>query len=366
MGSVKQQPSGMWRARYRDPDGREHARHFRLRKDAQQWVSVNQTALGRGDWIDPRKVATFQEFAEVWRAGQHWRPATAKAQLSALRAHLYPRFGAQPLHAIRTSEVQTFVRALAHERGAGTVRNVVKVGRAVYSAAVADGLVARSPFAAVKAPRYDPVVTIPSGAEVAALTAAAPAQWRIAVALGAMAGLRTGEALGLSVDRVDFLRRQLRVDRQLVDPAGGGVRFAPPKSARGDRTVPIAERLVDELAAHVAEFGTSSPWLPVVDEFGLPFTRPRWSVTWSAVRAGAGVDTRFHDLRHRFASTLLSADPPVPIPAVAAALGDTETVLLRTYAHVLEGDDDRVRAALHQAFGRAGDGFADSVRTLDA
>ena len=56
------------------------------------------------------------------------------------------------------------------------------------------------------------------------------------------------------------------------------------------------------------------------------------------------------------ASTLLSADPPVPIPAVASVLGDTEAVLLRTYAHVLEGDDDRVREALR---GRV----ADSSRT---
>lgn len=350
MGSVNQRPDGMWRARYRDPDGREHAKHFARKADAVRWVRDNDTKVDRREWVDLAAMPTFAEFAEVWAAAQRWRPATAKAQAIALRAHLNPRFGTRKLHTIRTSEVQSFARGLAAELGPGSVRNVLKCGRAVFRAAIADGLVARSPFADVKIPTYDPRVVIPTAREVAELHAAAPDRWKIAVTLGAAAGLRTGEMLALSVDRVDFLRRQLRVDRQLVDPAGGGTRFAPPKSARSTRTVPLPDVVVDELAAHVAEHGTGAHGLVVVDEFARAFTRPRWSVTWGQITAAAGVTTRFHDLRHRFASTLLAADPAVPLPAIAQVLGDTEAVLLKTYSHTLEDGADRVRAALRSAF----------------
>jgi integrase len=51
---------------------------------------------------------------------------------------------------------------------------------------------------------------------VEALTEAMPDRYRALVTLAAGTGLQQGEALGLTVDRLDFLRRQISVDRQLV------------------------------------------------------------------------------------------------------------------------------------------------------
>jgi len=48
----------------------------------------------------------------------------------------------------------------------------------------------------------------------------APERLHALVVLAAGAGLSSGERLGLTVDRVDFLRREVRVDRQLVDVSG--------------------------------------------------------------------------------------------------------------------------------------------------
>lgn len=53
MASVKRRPDGKWRARYRSPDGREHARHFDRKVDAEQWlVSVEHRKL-TGEYVDP-------------------------------------------------------------------------------------------------------------------------------------------------------------------------------------------------------------------------------------------------------------------------------------------------------------------------
>ena len=42
MGSVKRHANGRWRARYRDESGREHARHFARKIDAERWLSTVQ------------------------------------------------------------------------------------------------------------------------------------------------------------------------------------------------------------------------------------------------------------------------------------------------------------------------------------
>lgn len=42
MSSIKKRPGGMWRARYRDAAGREHARHFRTKAKGQQWLDQDR------------------------------------------------------------------------------------------------------------------------------------------------------------------------------------------------------------------------------------------------------------------------------------------------------------------------------------
>lgn len=66
--------------------------------------------------------------------------------------------------------------------------------------------------------------------------------------LAAGTGLRQGEAFGLTVDRVDFLRRELRVDRQLVLLPGAPPVRAPPKTDASYRTVPLPDVVLDALA----------------------------------------------------------------------------------------------------------------------
>jgi integrase len=54
-----------------------------------------------------------------------------------------------------------------------------------------------------------------AAAAVSALAAAMPARYELAVWLGAGAGLREGEALGLTVPRVEFLARRLVIVEQM-------------------------------------------------------------------------------------------------------------------------------------------------------
>ena len=55
--------------------------------------------------------------------------------------------------------------------------------------------------------------------------------------LAAGSGMRQGECLGLTVDRLDFLRRVVHVDRQLVTVTGRPSFLTAPKTAASVRTI---------------------------------------------------------------------------------------------------------------------------------
>jgi len=54
MASITKRPDGVWRARYRDEAGREHAKHFPRKVDAQRWLDEVTAAVVTGQYVDPK------------------------------------------------------------------------------------------------------------------------------------------------------------------------------------------------------------------------------------------------------------------------------------------------------------------------
>jgi hypothetical protein len=54
MASIKKREDGQWRARYRDAAGKEHARHFVRRVDAQRWIDETTASVVTGQYVDPK------------------------------------------------------------------------------------------------------------------------------------------------------------------------------------------------------------------------------------------------------------------------------------------------------------------------
>ena len=57
MASIQKRPNGKYRARYRDADGKEHARHFALKRDAQAWLDEKTASIVTGQYVDPKASA---------------------------------------------------------------------------------------------------------------------------------------------------------------------------------------------------------------------------------------------------------------------------------------------------------------------
>jgi integrase len=356
MASIKKRPEGRWRARYRDPDGREHARHFARKGDAERWLANIQSDIARGGYRDPAAArTTFKEYAEKWRAQQPHRPGTARLYERTLRLHVYPVMGVRQLGALRWSDIQGLVAGLvSRDYKPKTIENVVRLIRAVLNAAVDDGIIATSPHRKVTRPAVEHrhVVPLPLDGVRRAADAISP-RMRALVLLSVGTGLRQGEALGLTVDRVNLLRREVTVDRQLIKVVGQPPALGSLKTTSSRRVVPLPTSVVDALAAHMAAYPPCRDGLIFSGADGQPVARAWLHRTWRKAITDAGLpaDTTWHLLRHTYASVLIDGGESATV--VARRLGHANpSETLRTYSHLWPDSDERTRQVVDSAFAK--------------
>jgi integrase len=359
VASIARRPDGRWRARYRDDSGREHAKHFARKVDAQRWLNEVTAAVVTGQYVDPKAGnVTFRAYAERWRVNQVHRINTSKAVDSALRVHAYPAFGDRPLGSIRPSDVQSFVRSLSDRLSPASTATVYQHVRAVFRAAQYDRLIASSPCQRVVLPKRQRVLVEPlTTDQVLRIAKAMPAHLGPMVTLMAGTGLRPGEAAGVTLDRLDLLRRSLRVDRQLLNSRPPV--FGPPKTDASIRSVPLPQIVCDSLAAHLAIF-PAADGLIFHERDGRPLHRDLAMRKYrrAVLAAGAPAGARLHDLRHYYASLLIRHGASVKV--VQARLGHASAKeTLDVYGHMWPDSEDLTRAAVDEVLGAA----ADCLRT---
>lgn len=183
-------------------------------------------------------------------------------------------------------------------------------------------------------------MAIPTPEVVRNILEASEPRFRAFVGLCAFAGLRLGETGALQIGDIDFLRRQVRVRRQ-VQRLNGSFEIRLPKY-NSERTVHVPDALLRMLSEHVA-LGLPYDWLFAEVEDVPPHQNT--SATGGAPLQRAGVsDVRMHDLRHFYASGLIASG--CDVVAVQRALGHAKpTTTLTTYAHLWPTTEDRVRDA---------------------
>jgi integrase len=347
MASIDKVAKG-YRARWRTPDGSSRSRTFGRKVDAERWLTSVEHSKLSGAYVDPSAGRTTVEaYAQQWTQRRTWRPATVDRVEREFRLYIIPAFGRTELRAVRRPEIERWAATLP--LAPSSVRRIVETFGTMMASAAADEVIPRNPVTGARLPSAERAPLVPlSVDEVWRMADAVPSHMRAAVVLSAGTGLRQGEAMAVTIDRVDFLRRSVRVDRQLWTPKAGQPVFAPPKTRRGYRTVALSSVVLDVLSAHIAEHDTGDDGLLFHFE-GRAISRAMVAKHMRAASARAGVKATWHDLRHHHASTLLSAG--VSPALVAERLGHDIGTLLATYAHVIRSDEDRVRAIVEDTLG---------------
>jgi hypothetical protein len=200
--------SGMrWRARYVDDEGREHAKGFDTKRQAQQSLDEITAAQMVGTYVDPAlgKV-TFTSFYRDWSARQVWVSGTRINMDLVMRS---VPFGNVALTDLRASHLESWVATMAQAFAPSTVKSRFANVRTVLRAAVADRHMPRDVTERVRLPRRrkaSAAMTIPTAEQVGAVIRTADNGFAALIAVCAFAGLRLGEASALQAGDIDFLR----------------------------------------------------------------------------------------------------------------------------------------------------------------
>lgn len=386
-GHVRKRPEqkhAPWQVAYY-VDGRRRYRSYARKVDAERFLATVTVDTLKGEYVDPRAGReTFGAYAARWVDERPIREST-RTLYRAYLAHC-GEISAVRLGELRPSAMRTWQAAVGRRLAKSTARTIRDVVATILADAVTDRLIARSPLDGVEPPpKPDRQLVWPlSVAHVLGIRDAITPRYSAAITLGAGTGVRRGEAFGLTVDRVDWLRRTVTIDRQLIGVTGDSRPiFGPPKTAASVRVIPVSTSVLDALAAHLTQYGEGAERLIFTAPRGGPVTRGKVGEAWrdAEVRvwadvAGmklssgwripatvssawtadhpAGHGHRFHELRHFYASTLIKGGESVKV--IQARLGHASSgETLDTYGHMFPDDDERTRTIIDALFNAAAD-----------
>ena len=323
-------------------------------KEVAQKLKAAIAALDTGTYIAPCKM-TVGEWMDAW-SKQYLggvKESTVAAYNATIRTHIKPGIGAVRIDALDTNLVQNFYNRLREptkNRDAvspKTVKNVHGILHKALQQAVANGYIRFNPTNACVLPRIEKKELQPlDEAETKLFLDAVkghPLELLYTVTL--FTGMREGEALGLTWDRVDFMRGTILISRQLQKEkkAGGQFRLVSLKNDKPRRIMPapwVMQLLRDrKLQQYEHKEKAGAAWsnpmnLVFTNELGghlIPQTVVRH---FKEIVSSIGrPDARFHDLRHSYAvASLRSGDD---IKTVQGNLGHaTAAFTLDVYGHV--------------------------------
>lgn len=319
MGVRVRQKDGSWWV-FINHKGKRKAKKIGDRKAALEVAKRLRAALASGTFNLKSEGATLQEQAEKWLATYarvHCEPSTVQNYELALRKHVLPALGHKRLREITREDLQ---RLVAEKVRAGLsrswIRSIIAPVRELLNHAMDDGLLERNPAlrlarfsrkAEAQKGRIDPLSPEEEGRLLETAERDYP-RWYPLFLTALRTGMREGELLALEWGQVDFAGGYIQVDRSL---SGGKV--VPTKSGR-IRRIPLSPTLAKTLA-DLKELRTAEATYQ-----GHPLSRLVFGTrNGRHLDPGTVLDAfyrslhraelrrvRFHDLRHTFATRLIS------------------------------------------------------------
>jgi integrase len=327
---------------------------FLSEEEAQQRASalVKEHAQDLPDLGEDRDI-TLREYWERWLPQQALEARTIASYTHLMTDHVLPVLGPFRLRAIRRRHIRALLNA---KRADAYAKNTVRLIRAALSSVLTDAVedeildvnpalhLSRKRKGVAGVTSTEPDVNPMDWAQLAAFRAEAlkPKWWPEGVLLVtyAMTGLRPGEGLALRSGDADFQNEILRVERALSHEVVKRTKTAE------TRKVDLNGAILAVLKAHLARLaeealgrGWGDPAWLFPSEANTPLDYANTAKVFARILKAAKLPHfRVYDLRHTYASLLLSAG--APLLYVSQQLGHKKpTTTLRYYAkYVLSGD----------------------------
>ncbi|MBE6066128.1 MAG: site-specific integrase [Clostridium lundense] len=154
-------------------------------------------------------------------------------------------------------------------------------------------------------------------------------------------GLRLGEVLGLTWDNIDEINCILTVDKQWKQVSPTEYNFGTLKSKNSNRQIPIPSKTLNVLK--------NSKKVVNIDNRILNFKNTdSVSICINRLLKRKGYDITIHELRHTYATNLISNG--IDFKTAAKLLGHTVEQTMRTYSHVTDDMLSRATSIIENIF----------------
>jgi integrase len=318
------------------------------------------------------ETAGIRYMAHLKRAGR--KRSTISAVESALRVHLVPFFGEKALDAISPEDVSDLAVLLeGHGLKPKSVRNYIGILSALFNYARGPQRrwATENPCDGVElpgVPEADEIRYLDEAEWEAVLRHVVPGAYerfdRAFYLTAIMAGLRHGELIALRWRDVDWIAGRVRVRQNYVLGA-----YDTPKSRRGSRSVPMADRLAGELDRLYQANQEPGPDALVFPDpiTGGPLDKAATLRRYRRVLNAAVLDTthNLHGLRHTFGTRMAAAG--VPMRTLQEWMGHRDISTTERYADYAPSQHEA--ALMERAWNRGsnpGSNLSESDATQDA
>jgi integrase len=366
---------GAWQARYRGPDGKQKAKNFGKKGEADAFLDEVRTTVRQGTYLDPKRgqMRIDAWYAQWWESQKKkGRRTTRGRKASIWSVHVQPKWGAWTLAGIGFIELDTWLQN--EVQGYHTRKKCLELLRKMFQAAILDKRITSNPTFGIEleAPpaKHAEELAPPTDEQCALIRAALPGYYRPLLDFADETGMRWGEYTGLRLANVDRGAGTASVKEIIGEADGALFRQAAPKTNAGFRTVPLTPTALAAVDAMIARWATKATQAEMDGELHveeLLFVGPRRGAlsrhnfrrVWIKAIQEAGVARkvvseetgrtewwpRIHDYRHRFATRL--KDAGVPEKDVQVIMGhDRGSKVTWLYQHAGPEVVESVRAAL--------------------
>ena len=147
--------------------------------------------------------------------------------------------------------------------------------------------------------------------------------------LASKCGLRLGEILGLTWDKIDFKNREITIDKQwnILDKKNNIYGFKKLKSHNSYRTIPVSASVIEILK----EYKNNYP-ISITGRLINIKSSNSYSNVLIKIYRRMGYDISIHELRHTYTTNLIANG--IDFKTAAMLIGDTVDMVMKVYSHV--------------------------------
>jgi len=364
-GNITKRGSTSWRLKYEagDPDsitGKRRTRYVTLRgtkEGAQAELTRRLAEVDAGTAVEPSRI-TIAEYLRGWLGtGEGLSRKTLERYRQLAERQIIPHLGATLLQRLRPAQIHQWHSILLKSGGKGgkplaarTVGHAHRVLHRGLAPAFSLEIISRNVADAVPPPKVESsqieILSAPDIPDVLAKLKGHRLYPIAAFALGT--GIRRAELCGLVWGALDLDGATVRVERTLEETAAE-LRFKPPKTCYGLRTISLPSGVVEIMRAHRRHQAEQSLALGagrlLADNLvftlpdGSPYPPDQLSRDWgNVVRDRKLPRIMFHALRHSHASAVIAAG--LDVVTVSRRLGHgSPAITLKVYAHEFASKD---------------------------